>query len=81
MLGPILLLAYINDLVSNLETTASLFADDAKIYTTIRTEADVQALRRDMTRLEDWSKKWLLTFNLDKCATMHVGHNNQMANY
>lgn len=81
VLGPVLFLVYINDLCQNLESTASLFADDAKIYRTIRTEADVEALQRDMKRLDDWSDKWLLSFNVGKCKTMHIGHNNQQADY
>ena len=81
VMGPILFLVYINDLVNELESTASLFADDAKIYRTIRTEEDISALRRDMQRLDDWSEKWLLTFNTEKCKSMHIGHRNQQADY
>lgn len=43
VLGPVLLL--INDLMKNLESSASLFEDDAKIYWTIKTEADIDALK------------------------------------
>jgi len=25
-------------------------------------------------RLQEWNKKWLLKFNLDKCNVMHIGH-------
>ena len=81
VMGPVLFLIYINDLVKNLESAASLFADDAKIYRTIKTEADIDALKRDMERLDEWSKKWLLSFNVDKCKTMHVGHHNRRADY
>lgn len=81
VLGPVLFLIYINDLVGNLESAASLFADDAKIYKILRTEADVAALRRDMERLDEWSKKWLLSFNVEKCKTMHIGYHNQQADY
>ncbi|XP_076058538.1 uncharacterized protein LOC143035556 [Oratosquilla oratoria] len=52
VLGPCLFLVYINDLVNNLETSISLFADDAKIYNIISSEEDVEALRRDMERLD-----------------------------
>lgn len=62
MLGPVLFLVYINDLVENLESTASLFADDAKIYRMIKMVADVDALRRDMKCLDEWSRKWLMSF-------------------
>ncbi|KAK4314500.1 hypothetical protein Pmani_014205 [Petrolisthes manimaculis] len=81
VLGPILFVIYINDLVANLESAASLFADDAKIYKTIRTEADVETLQRDMERLNEWSRKWLLTFNASKCKIMHISHDNQGNDY
>ena len=57
VLGPILFLFYINDLVEGLECPVLLFADDAKIYKEIRCQDDVEMLRRDMQRIENWSKK------------------------
>lgn len=81
VLGPVLFLVYVNDLTDSLESTASLFADDAKIYRVLETEDDAESLQRDMKRLEEWSTKWLLTFNISKCKTMHIGHNNQQADY
>ena len=81
VLGPVLFLFYINDLVDGLECPILLFADDAKIYKEIRTPADVEALTRDMKRIQEWSEKWLLSFNEDKCATMHIGLHNQKQDY
>ncbi|KAK4293458.1 hypothetical protein Pmani_033846 [Petrolisthes manimaculis] len=34
-----------------------------------------------MSRLDEWSRKWLLNFNAGKCKTMHVGRNNLQADY
>ncbi|KAK4306932.1 hypothetical protein Pmani_021286 [Petrolisthes manimaculis] len=34
-----------------------------------------------MIRLEEWSNRWLLTFNVNKCKSMHIGYNNQQADY
>ena len=81
VLGPILFVLYINDLVENLESGVSLFADDAKLYTEIKDPSDVETLQRDLQRVEDWSKIWLLTFNINKCKTMHIGCNNARASY
>ena len=81
VLGPILFLFYINDLVDGLECPILLFADDAKIYKEIKCQEDVEMLRRDMQKIENWSKKWLLTFNEEKCATMHIGTNNPKERY
>ena len=49
-----------------------LFADDAKVFKEIKSVEDIEAMRRDLLRLHEWSKKWLLEFNVDKCATLHV---------
>ena len=81
VLGPVLFLFYINDLVDGLECPILLFADDAKIYKELRTPDDVEALARDMKRIQEWSEKWLLSFNEDKCATMHIGLHNQQHDY
>ena len=81
VLGPVLFLFYINDLVEGLECPILLFADDAKIFKEIRTPEDAAALSRDMRRIQEWSEKWLLTFNEEKCATMHVGLHNQKQDY
>ena len=57
MLGPVLFFVFINDLVNDMECPMSLFADDAKLFASINTEEDIQALKRDMRRLEEWSQK------------------------
>ena len=72
---------YINDIVRNLESGISLFADDAKVYRRIATTEDVESLQRDMDRLSEWSRKWLLLFNVAKCKTMHIGHSNPKNDY
>ena len=76
VLGPVLFLVYINDLVNQLECPVLLFADDAKIYKEIISAESHQAMQRDLVKLEEWSLKWLLKFNPDKCTTMHLGHGN-----
>lgn len=81
VLCPVLFLVYINDLTNNLESSVSLFADEAEIYSTIKTEENVDNLFRDMVRLEEWSDQWLLTFNTKKGKTMHIRHGSQQANY
>ena len=70
-----------NDIVRNLESGISLFADDAKVYRRIATTEDVESLQRDMDRLSEWSRKWLLLFNVAKCKTMHIGHSNPKNDY
>ena len=38
-------------------------------------------MQRDLKKLEEWSKKWLLDFDIDKCITLHVGHRNPEFEY
>ena len=81
VLGPILFLFYINDLVDGLECPILLFADDAKIFKELKTPEDINALARDMERIQQWSRKWLLEFNEEKCKTMHIGSKNPKSDY
>ena len=81
VLGPTLFLIYVNDLLDNLDSSGKLFADDAKIYRRIKTVRDSIALQDDLIKLHDWSKKWLLTFNEDKCKIMHIGKKNPQESY
>ena len=81
VLGPVLFLIFVNDLVEELECPALMFADDAKIFVRINSDDDIQAMKRDLHKLENWSDKWLLEFNPDKCTTMHIGHRNPEISY
>jgi hypothetical protein len=51
-----------------------MFADDTKSWTKIETAEDSQTLQRDLDKLTEWSERWLLSFNPDKCKVMHIGH-------
>src|SRR5664279_2088459 len=51
-----------------------MFADDTKLWTEIRSEADSIYLQQDLDELTNWSSKWLLKFNPEKCKIMHIGH-------
>ena len=52
-----------------------MFADDTKLRTTISDVDDKQKLHYDLCKLKEWSDKWLLKCNPDKCRVMHDGHN------
>ena len=38
-------------------------------------------LQLDLNKLFEWSKIWLMEFNLDKCVCMHLGQKNRNFNY
>ena len=73
VLGPLLFVIYINDLPDNINSDSFLFADDTKILRHITSAEDSVKLQRDLKALEDWSKKWLLQFNADKCHVLTLG--------
>jgi hypothetical protein len=73
VLGPLLLVIYINELPSLVKSCIYLFADDTKIFRPINSEADSKLLQADLDILIDWSKKWLLTFHPNKCKSMTIG--------
>jgi len=51
VLGPLLFIAYVNDIWSNMESTVRLFADDCVIYRKIKNNADTEKLQKDLERL------------------------------
>ena len=73
-MGPLLFLAYINDLPSVLDpaTACRLFADDCLIYRSIHTTSDQVALQKDLEALFRWGVTWGLKFNVSKCNMMHL---------
>ena len=50
-----------------------IFADDTTIYRKIATENDCVELQKDLDILQEWSNKWLLSFNAKKCKVMRLG--------
>ena len=66
------------DVVSSM---CQLFADDAKIFRGIQSKEDILALQEDLGRLDEWSEKWQLAFNVDKCKSLHIGARNTHHKY
>ena len=81
VLGPLLFVCFINDMPSVVKSPVHLFADDTKLYRRVTTLEDHKALQDDLTNLEDWSTKWNLCFNTNKCKVMHIGHSNPQHEY
>ena len=67
VLGPLLFVIYINDLPDSVNSDSFLFADDTKILRQITSAEDSITLQNDLKMLEEWSNKWLLRFNAEKC--------------
>ena len=73
VLGPLLFLVFINDLPDIITSEAFLFADDTKVFRSIKGRMDQHILQTDLNRLCDWSKQWLLNFNASKCKVVSFG--------
>jgi hypothetical protein len=55
VLGPLLFLAYVNDIWRNNESTIRLFANDCVIYRKIINNKDMKKLQKDVDRLGEWA--------------------------
>ena len=73
VLGPLLFLAFINDLQDVVKTSdARLFSDDCLLYWHIRNDKDSVDLQTDLSALEDWETKWQMRFHPEKCTVIRV---------
>ena len=57
------------------------FVDDTKVFRKIKNDADRQQLQDDLNKLTEWSEKWQMLFNYEKCKCLHSGHGNEDAQY
>lgn len=75
VLGPLLFVMYINDLPESMTSESQLFlyADDTKIFRSIKDVDECRKLQDDIVDLKEWSNKWLLKFHPDKCKAMRIG--------
>ena len=49
-----------NDMPDTIRSMCKLFADDSKLYLTIKSRNDQEIIQSDLFKLCDWSKKWRL---------------------
>ena len=76
-----LYLIYINGIDLNISGEMLKFADDTKVICPIEKEEDGATLQADLEKIIDWSNKWQMVFNLEKCKVMHFGYNNPCLEY
>ena len=68
----IIVLYFINDLPDQLKSRVRLFADDAIIYLTVQSDADADHLQQDLNKLSEWTSKWMMELNTNKCEVITV---------
>ena len=71
VLGPLLFLAYINDLPSEIRSNMKLFADDATLYFDFDNDNNAEEiLNSDLDHIQSWADKWLMKFSPTKTKLM-----------
>ena len=58
-----------------------MFADDTKVNTRSDRDNATDLLQEDLSKLEDWSDRWLLKFHPQKCSVIKLGNNRSEALY
>ena len=77
VLGPLLFLILINDIDDDIEdeVNVSLFADDTRVGTSIKTSEDVEYLQENLDKIYNWKEMNNMQFNADKFELPRVGKN------
>ena len=74
-MGPLLLLIYINDIVTDIGTNIRLFADDTTLYIIVNNpDTSAELLSLDFQKIEDWAEKWLVIFQPPKTESLVISH-------
>ena len=81
VLGPCLFIYFINDLPEVIKCLSKIFADDTKAYKSILSVSDSEILQTSINKMVEWTDKWLIKFNSDKCKILHLGKNNPKYKY
>jgi hypothetical protein len=66
----LLFLIYANDIVENISSHISLFADDTSLYRCIKSIEDENAINTDLQTISEWGKRWRVQFNAQKTKYM-----------
>nr|VZI13822.1 unnamed protein product [Spirometra erinaceieuropaei] len=72
VLGPILFLIYVDDAARASDCEVAMVAKDMKILSVIRGPVNEDRLQMNLNRLEEWSNRWLLQFNVAKCSILRL---------
>ena len=81
VLGPILLLVYINDLRGRSNRQILKFADVSKLFRKSKEIGYTFFLQDDIDKLVRWSEQWQMLFIFWKSKCLHTGPGNASMNY
>ena len=77
VLGPLLFLAYVNDILRNMVSTIRLFANDCVIYRKITKNEDIEILQKDLDRLGEWAVVNAMRINPSKSKAVRFTRPDQ----
>ena len=70
----LLFIIFINDLPEDSkDADIFLFADDAKMFKFIDKTEDSSKLQKSCNYLYNWTNKWLMKLNINKCKVLFIG--------
>jgi hypothetical protein len=81
ILGPLLFIIFINGIDEGILSDILKFSDDTKLFEKVGSSESREKLQEDLRVLCEWSIKWQMKFNTDKCKVMHIGAQNLEAEY
>lgn len=75
--APILFAVLINNIWDNLMSNCLLFAEDLKMFRSIRSSIAVEILQKDLTSLVNWRKQNDIQLNIGKCKSIIFSEKNK----
>lgn len=73
VLGPELFKLFINDLPETLQTECLIYADDLKLWSEVSDIDSADEFQAKLDLLYNWSIKWGLPINFEKCCVLPIG--------
>lgn len=76
-LGTLFFITFINDLVDHIRCPCLLYADDLKIFCSIKNNSDCMLLQSDLDTLDKWCKLNKMHLNIQKCFVLSFSRKKQ----
>ena len=93
VLSALLFIIHVNDIHNLIASNATLFTDDTKVLSSLFLQFTITnfylftnmhshiQLKNDIYFLVDWTIKWGMKFNIDKCTVLQLGYKNKQHVY